>query len=612
MSMSKVWIRQIKAIKDDGTASVIDLTSGLNVIVGPSNTGKTRIVRTVAYACGSDQIPFTDKTGYTTAVVTFVTPNGEVTLSRSTKPRQGVVVESTNPNVESRTYSLSRSAKHPINDVLLSLINIASDRKVITNESFKKASFTWDSIKHLVLVPESEIGRPEPTILFPKSNTPMTLTQNLSSLLVLAQDENLDDAQQRESAAERNARRRAVERFIYGQLDQIQTRLVELEEAESQAKAEGKTLQFYMAELHETLEQLENQRREIIIEDEACVKRISDLNQTAQTLEVSVGQLHTLLTQYEADLGRLDLRLQSLRHDHETPQPDTCQFCHSKIDAPEVSAQTIEAHEQEIARIQALRAGALADLHTLTDSYDETTADLSAENQRHLINMSKLKRELEPATEAIQTRLNQLATFEKVQAEHTELIKLKARFDKELEGTDDPPDKEEKFKPRERFHREFYLGIEGTIRTILNHSHFEGADLADFNRQTFDIDIDGYSKVDEQGKGYSAFFNTVLMLAFHEYLNSQSPHAPGHLVIDTPLHGFDEGNRTPDNSMRAGLFDHLAQQAKDQQIIIIENTDHMQGFALDESANQISFTKNRDQGRYGYLAGVYDVGEGTE
>lgn len=63
--------------------------------------------------------------------------------------------------------------------------------------------------------------------------------------------------------------------------------------------------------------------------------------------------------------------------------------------------------------------------------------------------------------------------------------------------------------------------------------------------------------------------------------------------------------------MRAGLFDHLAQQAKDQQIIIIENTDHMQGFALDESANQISF-KNRDQGRYGYLAGVYDAGEGTE
>lgn len=610
--MSRVWIRRIEAVKDDGTVSVVDLTPGLNVIVGPSNTGKTRIVRTVAYACGSDQIPFTDKTGYTTAVVTFVTPNGEVTLSRSTKPRQGVIIESTDPNVESRTYSLSRGAKHPINDMLLSLINIAPDRKVITNESFKKASFTWDSIRHLVLVPESEIGRPEPSILFPKTNNPMTLTQNLSSLLVLAQDENLDNAQQRESAAERSARRRAVERFIYGQLDQIQTRLVELEEAESQAKAEGKTLQSYMAELRETLEQLENQRREIIIDDEACIKRISDLNQSVQTLEISVGQLHTLLTQYEADLGRLDLRLQSLRHDHETPQSDTCQFCHSKIDAPELSPQTIAAHKQEIARIQTLRAGALADLHALTDSYDEATADLSAEHQRHLINMSKLKRELEPAADIIQTRLDQLAAVEKVRAEQSELIKLKARFDRELEGVDDPPDKEEKFKPRELFHREFYLGIESTIREILKSAHFEGAGLADFNRQIFDIDIDGYSKADEQGKGYSAFLNTVLMLAFHDFLNNRSPHAPGHLLIDTPLHGFDEGNRTPDNSMRAGLFEHLAQQAKAQQIIIIENTDHMQGFTLDESANQIIFTKNRDHGRYGYLTGVYDVGEGTE
>lgn len=609
--MLNIWIRQVEATRDDGAESVVDLKPGLNVVVGPSNTGKTRIARTIAFACGSDQPPFTDKTGYTTAVVTFVTPRGEVTLSRSTKPRQGIVVESTDPSIADGTYALDRKAKRPINEVRLSLIGIAPSRKVVKNESFKKVSFTWDSIKHLLLVPESEIGRPEPSILFPKSNNAMTQTQNLSSLLVLAQDENLDDAEQRESAAERSARRRAVERFIYGQLDQIQGRLVELEEAESQAKAEGKTLQFYMAELRKALELLETQRREIIIGDETCVKRISELNQYSQQLEISAGQLHTRLTQYEADLGRLDLRLQSLKHDHANPQKDTCQFCDSEIDVPEVSAHTIEAHEQEISRIQNLRAGAVADLEALKETYDETSADLSAEHQRHLINMSKLKRELEPASQAIQSRLDQLASVEKMRAEQSELTKLKARFDRELEGVDDPPDKEEKFKPRELFHREFYLEIEGTIREILKRAHFESADLADFNRQTFDIDIDGYSKVDEQGKGYSAFLNTVLMLAFHDYLNNRSPHAPGHLVVDTPLHGFDEGDRTPDTSMRGGLFEHLAQQSKNQQIIVIENTDHMQGFTLDESANQLYFTKNRDQGRYGYLTDVYDVGEGT-
>ena len=610
--MSKMWIRQVKATKDDGTTSVVNLTPGLNLVIGPSNTGKTRIARTVAYACGGDQLPFTDKTGYTTAFVTFVTGGGEVTLSRSIKPRSGITVDSTDPAIESGGYSVTRNTKQPINDLLLALIDVAPGRKVVRNESFKKADFTWDSIRHLLLVPEGEIGRPEPSILFPRSSNVMTQTQNLSSLLVLAQDENLDDAKQHESAAERSARRRAVERFIYRELDQIETRIAQIEETEATARREGKTLQFYMAELGTTLEQLEVERREIIAGDEQCVRRISELNQQAQLLEVGTSQRRTLLTQYDADLARLDLRLQGMRYGHAHPQKDSCQFCHSQIDAPEPTAEEIGAHEREITRIGRLHAGAKTDLEALVAAYDDNAKNLAAERQRHSLNMTTLKRGLEPARDSIQFRLNNLAEAEKVRAERIELDQIKARYDRELEGKDDPPNKEAKFKPREQFHRDFYLGIQQSVRTILQRSRFVGADLADFNRQTFDIDIDGYAKEDEQGKGYSAFFNTVLILAFHMYLNQKSQHAPGYLVIDTPLHGFDEGTSTPDTSMRAGLFEHLSEQAKQQQIIILENNDHLQGFTLDEGTNEISFTKRRDHGRYGFLEGVYDVGEGKK
>lgn len=38
----------------------------------------------------------------------------------------------------------------------------------------------------------------------------------------------------------------------------------------------------------------------------------------------------------------------------------------------------------------------------------------------------------------------------------------------------------------------------------------------------------------EQGKGYCAFFNTVVVLAFHAFMNRRSPHAPGFVQIDTP------------------------------------------------------------------------------
>ena len=81
--MGKMWIRQVKAIRNDGNASTIDLQQGLNCIIGPSNTGKTGIAKTISFVCGGNVIPFTDVTGYAGASVTFSTEHGEVTLQRS-------------------------------------------------------------------------------------------------------------------------------------------------------------------------------------------------------------------------------------------------------------------------------------------------------------------------------------------------------------------------------------------------------------------------------------------------------------------------------------------------------------------------------------------------
>lgn len=87
------------------------------------------------------------------------------------------------------------------------------------------------------------------------------------------------------------------------------------------------------------------------------------------------------------------------------------------------------------------------------------------------------------------------------------------------------------------------------------------------------------------------------MLAFHDYLNEQSKHTPGWLLIDTPLHGFDEGIRPlEDSSMKVGLFSYLAKQAVSQQIIIIENTNHMAGIPLDDNINIVEFSKDKHNG----------------
>ena len=81
---------------------------------------------------------------------------------------------------------------------------------------------------------------------------------------------------------------------------------------------------------------------------------------------------------------------------------------------------------------------------------------------------------------------------------------------------------------------------------------------------------------------------------------------PRLLILDTPLHGLDEEvEEDAPESMRTGLFTYFMKH-QEGQLIVIENLDHIPHLEYEKSgANVITFTKRRDEGRYGFLADVY-------
>ena len=608
--MRNTWIRRISAIRKDGVESAINLTCGLNCIIGASNTGKTRIAKTVEFACGGKELPFTDKTAYEIAQVTFVTNGGEVSLSRSIHVQNTIHVKSSNPMIVPGSYSVSSRAGKSINTVLLALLGVESTRRIATNETYHTVAFTWNAIRHLMIVPEDQIGRARPSILFPKSTSLATLTQSLSSLLVLVQDEKIDNSIQTESASERHARRKAVEQFIHQQLDDIEPRIRHLEEMRHIATNEGKTIHTYLEDLHKKALHVEQQRQTLLNRDAHTISHISQLNQQYEHLEVLIRQRKVLISQYESDAARLDLQLQAMKHARTHAYPATCQFCHSPIHMSVPTEQDILIVSTEIEHIHRIQADVETDLAILVDKADEVQQELHLEKQQHRQNMHSLKSDIQPTAQHMQQDIEQIAHAEQLHAEYAELIALHARFNKALDDAGQATQNDEKYKPRECFQSDFWYSMNNTIRSILQQCHFQGADTADFSRSSFDVEIAGYSKADEQGKGYCAFLNSVVMLAFHDYLNEQSKHTPGWLLIDTPLHGFDEGIRPlEDSSMKVGLFSYLAKQAVSQQIIIIENTNHMAGIPLDDNINIVEFSKDKHNGRYGYLDGIYDVSD---
>ena len=139
--MRNTWIRRISAIRKDGVESAINLTCGLNCVIGASNTGKTRIAKTVEFVCGGKETPFTDKTAYEVAQVTFITNDSEVSLSRSIHVQNTIHVESSNPAVASGSYSVSSRSGKSINTVLLALLGIEPTRRIATNETYHQLAF---------------------------------------------------------------------------------------------------------------------------------------------------------------------------------------------------------------------------------------------------------------------------------------------------------------------------------------------------------------------------------------------------------------------------------------------------------------------------------------
>lgn len=605
--MSRPWIKEVRAIRPSGEVTSISFTQGLNTIVGPSNTGKSRVAKTIMFACGGKDTPFTDSNRYETAEVDFVTTAGEVTFSRSITRPSPVEVTSTDPNIESGLYSITDTASNPLKNALLKLLGFEPGRKVISNEAFRKSNLTWNSLRHLFFVAEGDIGRAEPSLLVPPKTNPATRTQALSTLLVLLQDLNFDELTTNESASERSARKRAVSAFINQELGKLESRIEAAEAAQN--RTPSSVVNQYLDDLRRKLQALLDQRTELLEKDAADIGLLTSSEEHLVELEVRLHQQETLLSQYTADIARLELIREELTHRLEHPVATVCGFCSHEVPPQQIDPEDVEKIDEEIRQIRSLHAGVYSSLETVKADY-ALAADQNREvEEQRAANAAAIQKTLSPEISRIQNVIEDLQAAQKMQEKLASLQSQKEMFARALEDLQQPTEAMDKFRPMDLFEPDFFYSMRRNMQEILGEANFPGSQTVDFDRQSLDIKIAGYSKAEEQGKGYSAYLNTVLMLAFHEYLNKRSPHSIGFLLIDTPLHGFDQGDIAVENSMREGLFRHLSRQAKSQQIIVIENTDKLAG--IDEAllGNKVTFTKSKTNGRYGYLEGVYDVSE---
>lgn len=97
-------------------------------------------------------------------------------------------------------------------------------------------------------------------------------------------------------------------------------------------------------------------------------------------------------------------------------------------------------------------------------------------------------------------------------------------------------------------------------------------------------------------------------MAYRHLIFTRAEYKPSVFVIDTPLLGLDERNKVESqDSMKENLFRYFIDNQNEGQLIIIENTINLP--TLDYSSfgvNEIKFTEDKNNGRYGYLYDIYN------
>ena len=179
-------------------------------------------------------------------------------------------------------------------------------------------------------------------------------------------------------------------------------------------------------------------------------------------------------------------------------------------------------------------------------------------------------------------------------------------FNKETEETSEPS----KHNIFEDYDYDIIHGFEEKLREILQASKIGGAASARLNMENFDIEISGFKKSVSMGGGFCGILNTITTLAMSGYLIDLDRNAPGFYAVDSSLTQLSEAeHKEQSDTIKQNFIEYLISHAHERQVIIVEQTKRMP-FIPDESdedgVHVIKFTRNKEEGRYGFLNEVYN------
>lgn len=598
-------------------------TSGLNILWGASDTGKTFLALAIDFMLGAGTLKdIPERIGYDRILLGLTTADAkDYTLQRSTDAGSfrcfdGLITDPPTDKKAGKVLSAVHTTKNYTNLSHWLLQRIGLDKKDILWSATKgeNRSLGFRALAHLFLIPYPKITQSY-SPLYDGQYQDQTREYGVFKLLLTGID---DSALAEETAAEIGAttpvnrapvRPEVLEQMIYG----YEEELAGLTENPDGLDAEETAIEEDLEKLQASFDSMEGKISETSQQRKEVYDRHSHLGVRRNEINELQERFKLLDAQYTNDIKRL-VAIEESGQFFVLQEPMVCPLCgaapqgqnHDAACDGNVEAVTAAA-AAEIAKIRILQAELHSTVEALTRERSEVITERRSLEGRWKQYQAEIETALSPDFAEVRRRRDALierrSSVQQAIALNKRIKALKRRLDEPAPAAappEKPAEKANRSSVNQYVPKMVLRDFSNTVGRILGEWHFPGATDVYFDETIRDVVIGGRPR-GSRGAGLCAITYSAFTLGLFEYCRSRKMPHPGLVILDSPLIAYkepkadDEGIIGTDLKLR--FYEHLQTFAGNEQIFIIDNTEPPQHF-LDKATQ---FTGNPAIPRCGLL-----------
>jgi hypothetical protein len=591
---------------------------GLNVISGPSDTGKSFVLQCIDFLLGSGKLKLiTEAARYDVGFLGLnSTLDGrEYVLERGLRGGGFRLHAASLADLPDQD-SVELGAKHKpgredtVSGFLLGLSGVFG-KLVRTNKRGKTRQISFRDLARLTLVDEKRIISEE-SPMHTGQYTLKTVEESVFRLLLTGIDDSgvIEDKDDAVSRSRRNAQVEVVDQLI----TELREELSALAEAPDDRTLSA--LQASLADITERFaaasEVLSGDQHLLSVAEENRKQAWTTYQRCASRIAVLDGLLSrfTLLDEhYRSDLSRLEAIAEAGFVLEQFPV-ERCPLCGAPHDWQD---HEHAGHSDELARIREACLGEsqriLALIHdlqaTIAETHREKTEveDAKSEASTALDASNRtIREEIEPRVRA------SAGAIHEIQAKRDRLLRgldlaeriaaLEERRCEISEGSPPSPDEPEQPRTLGAAEIEVYCAV---VEDLLRSWRYPDLTRVVFSDTEHDLVISGRHRA-SHGKGIRAISHAAFIIGFLRYCVDKGLPHPATVVLDSPLVAYRAPDVPPEErfgpEVKASFYTSLAAGTGGGQIIVLENEDPPPSILRD--INYIHFTKS-EEGRYGFI-----------